>query len=261
MATLSNECIYNILTFLEFSYLYNCLFINRNWCVISIPILWRDPFYSSENKKHKLKNTLLNTLLSLLNEEEISLMNISRPNNQVPLCGYGKFIKKIDQGVINNSVSYWLSYDLYHPYKNNFKIQNLVNVIIHMIMRQGSNLQELCINVGEFDLPDISTFIKYKPGITNLKSLSIYIGRSVKENETKYQNFKKFLEIVPKYCNNIVNCSVVLNNSFTRSLVCMDLKDSFMKSLFNIIQSQPLEFIHIEEIYEQGREILHAILF
>ena len=95
------ECFSDIQYFLDNKTLYNCLFVNRYWCRLSVVILWREPFkyrhYINSQLNTKF-STVINTLLSCLDENEISSLIPCRLNfnNQTPLFEYGKFIRKID---------------------------------------------------------------------------------------------------------------------------------------------------------------------
>src|SRR5256885_1816191 len=78
-------------------HMYKYLFINRHWCILSVPILWRSPFETFSYLRPKL----ITTLLTCLNEDEIFLLvpfAINFPSNRFPpLFEYGKFIRKIHQ--------------------------------------------------------------------------------------------------------------------------------------------------------------------
>src|SRR6266487_2505431 len=84
-------------------------------------------------------------------------------NNRPPLFEYGKFIRKFnhDFNYVNHIIE-WLGLPYYDI--EDCRIQKLSNVIYHMIMRQGSNLQEFCIEKAKewmefyIDLPKSSTF-------------------------------------------------------------------------------------------------------
>src|ERR1051325_11728801 len=151
--SLPYECFSNILYFLDEESLYKCLFVNRHWCRFSVIILWREPFNYIYSRKF---SGVINTLLSCLDENEISSLIPCRLNfnNQIPLFEYGKFIRKID-----------------HENFQNCRFQKLANAIYHLIMRQGSNLQEFSLtlrrsnNGGFIDIPRFSIFTAYNPGI------------------------------------------------------------------------------------------------
>ena len=207
--SLPDECFSNIFSFLDNKTLYKCLFVNRYYCKLSIPILWRVPFKSSNS-------LITNTLLSCLNEDEISSLipyAINFNNNQSPLFEYGKFIKKFNHRPFVSHIKTWL--ELSHSNRNqDYGTQKLINVIYHMMMRQGSNLQEFSIcGWRDIDLPKISTFTTYEPEITNLRSLKVSLYDSGCENTIK------FLNMVPKSCNGIVYCVLKLQSPFPESFV------------------------------------------
>src|SRR5438270_14102205 len=91
LLSLPDECFINVLSFLDRASLYKCLFVSRYFVYI-LPIIWREPFY---NAKHI---SVLNTLLTCLNDEEISLLvpcAIELENDPTPLFKYGKFVRSI----------------------------------------------------------------------------------------------------------------------------------------------------------------------
>ena len=191
LPSLPDECFCDVLTFLDRKSLYKCLFVNRYYCKLSIPIIWRNPFSTSFYYTRQF--SLINTLLACLNENEISSLIpcAINFNNQSPLFEYGSFIRKIDHNSCAKLIKIWLK----TPFDQDCRVQKLVNAIYHVIMRQGSNLQELKLGVDH--LPKFSILTTYKPGIKNLRSIEImYI--------INYQDVMKFLSMVPKF-NGIVN--------------------------------------------------------
>src|ERR1051325_10270154 len=206
------ECFSNIQYFLDNRTLYKCLFVNRYWCRLSVTILWREPFNLYYYHYLSIKSsTVINTLLSCLDENEISSLIPCRLNfnNQTPLFEYGKFIRKIDHYNYIDNIMTWFEYPPHtvesaEVYQD-CKFQKLANAIYHMIMRQGSNLQEFNLSldrsvhsvVGFIDLPRFSIFTTYNPGITNLKSLTIAVD--LNDEKMKYQNVIEFLSKVSKF--------------------------------------------------------------
>src|SRR2546421_310809 len=95
LPSLPDECFCDVLTFLDRKSLYKCLFVNRYYCKLSIPIIWREPFRFTHSENSSL---VINTLLSCLDEDEISSLIPLIPcainfNNQSPLFEYGKFVR------------------------------------------------------------------------------------------------------------------------------------------------------------------------
>src|SRR4051812_30455060 len=106
LPSLPVESFIDVLSFLDRVSLYKCLFVNRYYCKFSIPLIWRDPFIAP--KPNEL--SLINTLLSCLNEDEISSLIpcvINFNNNRSPLFKYGKFVKKIDHGYCAEHTTNW----------------------------------------------------------------------------------------------------------------------------------------------------------
>ena len=87
-----------------------------------------------------------------------------------------------------------------------YRVRKLISVIYHMIMREGSNLQEFVIEFWDYyiDLPKISIFTTYKPGITNLRTLIVNFDLHNRISDTGKQNNIEFLNVVL----GIVNCEL-----------------------------------------------------
>src|SRR5947207_1970869 len=108
--SLPYECFSNMLYFLDEKSLYKCLLVNRHWCRFSVVILWREPFNYIYRGYYNAKcSTVINTLLSCLDENEISSLIPCRLNfnNQIPLFEYGKFIRKIDHRNYLSNIKTW----------------------------------------------------------------------------------------------------------------------------------------------------------
>ena len=110
-----------------------------------------------------------------------------------------------------------------------YRVQKLVNVIYHTIMRQGSNLQKLNFRNCSY-LPKTSIFTTYKPGITNLRSIYIDLVGVIDINQRQPT---ELLSIVPKFCNDIVCCELFTIRSSLGSVIT--------ELFLDIIKSQPLE--------------------
>ncbi|RIA83576.1 hypothetical protein C1645_860744 [Glomus cerebriforme] len=259
---LPDECFSDILSFLDNKSLYKCLFVNRFYCKLSIPIIWKEPFRPIFVKpKFPL---VINTLLICLNDKEISSLipyKIDFPISQSPLFDYGKFIRMIDQDFVKQNIITWLNpsnaiegYDV-DKYQD-YRVQKLMDVIYHMIMRQGSNLQKFNLNVFQsdfyIDLPKFSTFMTFNPGITDLKSLNMEIDLE-HNNDIGCQNTIEFLSTIPTFCHNIINCDLWI----------FKLNSTFVKPFLDIIRLQPLErlLICIVNIEENAKNIINTLEF
>lgn len=259
LSSLPDECFGDIFSFLDNRSLYKCLFVNRFYCKLSIPIIWKEPFRPIYAKpKFPL---IINTLLVCLNEDEISSLipyKIDIPRNKPPLFEYGKYVRIIDQDFVRQNIITWLNpsegYDV--DKHQDYRVQKLMDVIYHMILRQGSNIQKFKLNVSQsdsyVDLPKVSTFITFNPGITDLKSLNMEIDLEY-SHYMGCQNTIEFLTIVPTFCRNIINCVLWI----------FKLNSNFIKPFLDIIQLQPLQrmLICIVNIEENAKKIIKALEF
>ncbi|CAG8437896.1 11553_t:CDS:2 [Rhizophagus irregularis] len=128
-------------------------------------------------------------------------------------------------------------------------------------MRKGSNLQEFVLFINSrnyyIDLPKFSIFTIYKPGITNLTSLSIEVYFDLVDDDKRYQNTIEFLSNVSKFCNCIINCEFWISN----------LSNALTKPFLDIIKLQPLERILIDTYTdnyiekENVEKVIHALEF
>ncbi|GBC06122.1 hypothetical protein RclHR1_06630011 [Rhizophagus clarus] len=247
LPSLPDECFRDVLFFLDNKSLYKCLFVNRYYCKFSIPIIWKDPFTLPTPNNF----SLINTLIACLNDEEISSLipfAINFNSQPPPLFQYGKFIRKVDHDYCVRHVLSWLISSSSQSYGRvsmdasiyqDYRIRMLINVIYHMIMREGSNIQEFVVIVNwnnYVDLPNFSTFNSFKPGIVNLRSLDIEAYLDLINDSTIYNNTIEFLSQVSKLCNGVVNCELCFSK----------LDDALTNTFLDIIKLQPLERVLID---------------
>ncbi|RIB19279.1 hypothetical protein C2G38_2182316 [Gigaspora rosea] len=145
MITLPLECFLMIFFILYDNFLYNdlfsCALVNRLWCRIIVPILWRDPSF------HFVDPRLIRTFLLTLNVEEQTLLipfNISLPSRPKPLFDYTSYITSIDSWLYYEEVSNWLNHERHH---RGFELENAVRCsLIAMILRTSKYLKHIYIN-------------------------------------------------------------------------------------------------------------------
>src|ERR1700722_11707336 len=113
------EIHYKILTFvnIKISYLYNCSLINRTWCLLCIPLLWKNPF---NNNKIMLKiipqitnddnfdnfYSIIKICVNFLDDDTKTHFNIT--NTRRPLFEYYKYMNELNFSELHLAVSNWV---------------------------------------------------------------------------------------------------------------------------------------------------------
>ncbi|RIA95989.1 hypothetical protein C1645_733613 [Glomus cerebriforme] len=105
-----NDCILEILLYLTNDHLtlYNCIRVNRIWCQLAIPLLWKNPFKS---ESPKIIQTLIQSLDAQWRNQLLrrrafnSSLSSSLPST---LYNYSSFIQHFDFSSFKTSVTKWL---------------------------------------------------------------------------------------------------------------------------------------------------------
>ena len=91
--------------------LFSCLLVNRSWCKIAIPILWRNPWCYEDNINYQKKGSLYHIITfslpkdvkEFLTSQGIQLFPTS---HQPPLFDYLSFCRSINIKVIKDIISF-----------------------------------------------------------------------------------------------------------------------------------------------------------
>ena len=113
------EMTYYIIRYLknDLKSLYSCIFVNRFWCRVAIPILWEDPF--STEWRNKFLHHFLDIYFLFLSDEdkmgtkEFRRYKISHRMNSFsfkPLFNYPSFIKTLNTFQLELHVINWLTF-------------------------------------------------------------------------------------------------------------------------------------------------------
>uniref|UniRef100_U9TXD0 F-box domain-containing protein n=1 Tax=Rhizophagus irregularis (strain DAOM 181602 / DAOM 197198 / MUCL 43194) TaxID=747089 RepID=U9TXD0_RHIID len=91
----------------DLSTLYSCIFVNRLWCRLAIPLLWEDPFLIP-NQHYRC----IGAYLSFLNEDSKAKFNEYGIDDKLllsnTLFNYPSFIKYFDTYRVCRSASKWV---------------------------------------------------------------------------------------------------------------------------------------------------------
>ncbi|CAG8625486.1 12941_t:CDS:2 [Gigaspora margarita] len=107
--TLLVECLEEILSHLvqDRSSLYSCLFVNRLFCRLTIPILWQNPF----EYQNKSGSRLIRTYVSCLDDNQKKLLldnGLKVPDLPKPFFDYPKYMQGFDFFHFSEAVEKWV---------------------------------------------------------------------------------------------------------------------------------------------------------
>src|SRR4051812_42207151 len=96
MSKLNNDVLSLILKELQNNSgpLYSCLLVNRTWCEITVPMLWKDPWIYLECKKKQIQFNVIISHLSNEAKENLRIQGLNLPGiQQKPFFNYISFCK------------------------------------------------------------------------------------------------------------------------------------------------------------------------
>ncbi|CAG8757479.1 41788_t:CDS:10, partial [Gigaspora margarita] len=107
----NKDCYLEIIKNFEYDHqtLYNCLLVNRTFCLITLPLLWADPLYNIS--EHSIN--IISIYLSYLNENEKHLLTSSTCQvdlsciSQKTLFEYADFLETYSSCKIKHATSLW----------------------------------------------------------------------------------------------------------------------------------------------------------
>ncbi|GBC04830.1 hypothetical protein RclHR1_00590016 [Rhizophagus clarus] len=130
--TFDKNRFYSNLTRIEKRSLYSCLFVNRLWCEVAIPILWDNPW------KFVIHNgLLLNVMILFLSKESQEFLKsqgiyiISAKHDKRPLFDYISYCKYINFRKIENFINNGRSFGFNEEYQNHAMKQEIYKLLIN----------------------------------------------------------------------------------------------------------------------------------
>ncbi|RIA91600.1 hypothetical protein C1645_875321 [Glomus cerebriforme] len=142
MTKLNEDCLILIFNNLQDS-LYSCLFVNKDWCNVVIPILWKNySWYINDNELEKKLFTTILCCLSSSSKQLLSDNNIILPSTillNIPLFNYISFCKFPKIEITNKIIKMVLENNF-----NNFEKRNLLEQEIYkLFVSQCKDIKEL----------------------------------------------------------------------------------------------------------------------
>jgi hypothetical protein len=206
-----------------------CILINKTWCKIIIPILWKNPWKYLKRNKEKL---LLNVIISHFSEGsknklKIKCNDILINSTQKPLFNYISFCKHLNLNVIQkliNTIKYERSklkiikkeiFKLFINENSNFThlyIPSVFDYQIHLI--PGA---KICFSKIEYLNCSTNTNRGILTGLTKICNSIKELELIIKRNSNNYEIIK-LIEAQEDLININLNCSYNNGNQFDVTL-------------------------------------------
>jgi hypothetical protein len=213
----------------DFSTLHSCIFVNRFWCRLAIPLLWENPFSIDPNNKNC---SLIEMYLHKLNEDDKEKLNEYGINNDIfpsnILFNYPSFIKCFNMNKVYLFISEWAK-----------------NAIFSSIIEQPGNLStkvsNLVYNLNQSSsfifMSLIKIFIENKVNLNTFEIEAIDTTKEVMEIDYFRIAFQLILQN-PNFICNVKNLKIHSNGLIS--------KLSFLEC-FNSISSIYIHYYSVDE--------------
>lgn len=227
----------------DFYSLHSCALVSRHWCTISIPILWRDPFFDENSEFISIYLSSLNHNDVLNNDEKLALKECGIIIDSTDtLFDYANFLKVLDLSLLDSRVSHWTDLRVSSKRKNKHLLTfDLANLLLKIFIKSGATLTKLDLYFRE-DYVEISVEVfkllgRNKQFLSRLQVLfvasisepfmkkAILFLRILAESATKiidlkfstlycdYENYQK-RELYPAFVNVIKSQEKILRYNF-----------------------------------------------
>ncbi|EXX70374.1 hypothetical protein GLOIN_2v1871662 [Rhizophagus irregularis DAOM 181602=DAOM 197198] len=257
------ELTYEIIKYFQndYSTLYSCIFVNRLWCRLAIPLLWENPFSirtgNYEFIEIYLYNNLNNDYIAKLNEYKTINNSLLSTNT---LFNYPSFLKYLSAYKLYSSVDKWFDYSIRNSkfeiktYVSEENFKRLVYMSLFKIFIESEvNLHTLEIKaLSIYDRASLNEILELilqnQNFIHNIGNLKLYI-RVYKDN-TIFNNH--VLQMIHLHQN--LKKILLYENYFSLYQSLLLSKDYNCSNTLNTITFYYIDFgeiINLDEIFEQ----------
>ncbi|RIA94288.1 hypothetical protein C1645_873552 [Glomus cerebriforme] len=147
--------------------LYSCILVNRFWCRIAVPILWKNIFIYGKYSRKKLYNVIIHLLpqssKQLLFDNNIDLPSLSTISNK-PLFNYISYLSRIYPGFIDNMIQTLIKREVgFNKFQEDYKRYLLEQEIYKLFIKNCNNIKEFSWRTEKplFQYPGASIFFSH----------------------------------------------------------------------------------------------------
>ncbi|CAG8461634.1 5686_t:CDS:1 [Ambispora leptoticha] len=248
-----NETFIEIISNIEDSpTLFACLFVSRDWCRITIPILWQNPFSIINKNKNGIKS--LSRFGKIQNFLKICFSKLPiTESSRIPLLGldlleerpkytfdYFSFVKEMNHEDVLMTVKMAFSSE---------KIQDLITCIMMThFCREAQKISRITIPLFESSIMSRAKIKEmFETSFQPHKQFSSLLIANYQENEDKHENKRNCIYFLSKTCEflsyqqQLVELEIAgISNNITDIFACLCglpskslLKLEFTKCVFN----------------------------
>jgi hypothetical protein len=244
MSYLIEDCLRIVVTKLQDDpgSLYSCILVNRFWCRMTVPILWKNPLAFTNISHDKLYITIINMLPTpskrFLFENKIALP--SPIISSQPLFNYLNFLSQIFPNFINGIIKMLVKDEIsefMNFQDNNYKKFLLEQVIYDLFI---SN----CKNIISFHWQTTLPLFQFPGAFTCFSKLHSLIIDFQFINSASLYN-------VAQVCQNIEDLKLWYCNGDIQSLIILIDAQKNLKSLFIYFQSVQKQCTKLGEVIQR----------
>ncbi|RIA92270.1 hypothetical protein C1645_820966 [Glomus cerebriforme] len=211
--------------------LYSCLLVNKTWCEIIIPILWKNPW---KNLKERNKQLLLDVIIS-------NQSNQKRLFNYISFCRHLNLIEIIDatiDGIINLFINENTNFThLYLPYQFDYQIH-----LIPGAKQSFSNIEFLSCDTSISDnvltgLIEMCKSIKELELFINVKNNNYGIIKLIETTKRLFNvRFitRPYSKIDESFCKLLENSLIKHENTIQYFKITKQPTTKFLSSFINL---------------------------
>ncbi|PKY45306.1 hypothetical protein RhiirA4_459845 [Rhizophagus irregularis] len=256
MTKLIDDILLLVLTELRFdpASLYSCILVNRTWCCLAIPILWKYFFYYYNPYAHKKESRkkLYNVIFHFLPKDKLSELNINLPSNPISnklLFNYMDFFTHLSPIWIEDMVQLSIKTDSPSVYKKillEFEIYLLIfskcKNIKYFDWIKNKWLFLLCPNVKEFfsgihqlkiNVEYMAPELLFSLGIINITDLEV-INSKDNDDLISFIRMKNNLPLLCIQLSDMISKNAITLKKIILRLTITLISPTFFPSLANL---------------------------
>ncbi|GBB95412.1 hypothetical protein RclHR1_02530007 [Rhizophagus clarus] len=149
---LPSLCLFKILEFHsnDLLMLYRCALVNRDWCQLTIPFLWKRPFsllhlYTQDISSKRL----IDVYISGFSNKERKSINLPEKEDEIPtksLFNYVTFLRELDVAQASNCVSSWSLITFKEGFTS--KISPIIIIFLKHFVKNSPKISQLTFNIN-----------------------------------------------------------------------------------------------------------------